>query len=310
VNILLAVDNSPHSQVAVDVLLNRVWPVGSTFRVFCVVERREPTFEAHKREELESLHGQALEAARQFTQGIANRLQKQFPDCKAVSETSFGDCRELILKEVQDWPADLVVVGSHGRRGLPRFFLGSVSQTVLLYGQCSTLIARYQHAHEGVPKFDKNILVALDDTAHSKNALDWVLNMPWPDDARFTLLLVLPPLVDKYYDGIDALYRSALSAGKVEFRQAMQKFLADSAERLETKVGVGKVTTELLEGDPGEVILSMADNWPAGLVVAGCRAHGHMTRFFLGSVSQEVVLQAPCPVEVVKKVPASSGKRE
>jgi nucleotide-binding universal stress UspA family protein len=262
-----------------------------------------------KREEVESFNDKALESARQFTQDIANRLQKRFPDCKTTSEAIFGDSRESILKNVEEWPADLIVVGSHGRRGLPRFFLGSVSQTVLLHGQCSTLIARYQHGHEGLPEFDKNILVAIDDTAHSSSALDWVLSMPWHDEARFLLLSVLPPLVDKYYDGIDALYMSNFSGGRQELREAIQKFLAASALRLEAKFGAGKVKTELLEGDPGEMILTMANSWPAGLVVVGCRAHGHMTRFFLGSVSQQVVLQAPCPVEIVKRAAISAASK-
>ncbi|MBS2008956.1 MAG: universal stress protein, partial [Cyanobacteria bacterium SZAS TMP-1] len=49
-----------------------------------------------------------------------------------------------------------------------------------------------------------------------------------------------------------------------------------------------------------ELILAIATNWPAGLIVMGSRSRGHMTRLFMGSVSQEVVLQAPCPVEVIK----------
>ena len=303
-NILLAVDNSPHSQVAVDVLINRVWPANSTFRVFCAVERREPMFAVMKREDREALHNKALEAARLFTHDIMIRLKKQFPDCDASNEAIFGDSKELILAQVQKWPADLVVVGSHGRRGLPRFFLGSVSQTILLYGQCSTLIARYQQAHEGWPEFDKNILVAIDDTVHSKTAFEWVLNMPWADDAQFMLLSVFRPVVDSA--GFDALYDSSFSRDRI-LREKAQEFLDDCAQRLQSKVSKDKVTTELRDGDPAEVILLMAGKWPSGLLVMGSRSHGHTTRLFLGSVSQEVVLKAPCPVEVVKKAGLSDS---
>lgn len=300
-NILLAVDNSPHSKVAADVVLSRQFPSGSNFKVFCAVERREPVFAVMKSDEANALFNKALVAAKEFTEDVAGRIQSRFPDCKAFSEAIFGDSKESILAQAESWPADLIVVGSHGRHGLPRFFLGSVSQTILLYGQCSTLIARYQKGHEGVPEFDKNILVAVDDTAHSKRAFEWVLNMPWPDEAKFTLLMALPPLVEKHSDGIDALYMRKFSGERLEVRQAAQKFLAERAKILETKVGPEKVTTELREGDAAEVILFMASNWPAGLVVMGSRSHGHTTRLFSGSVSQEVVLQAPCPVEVVKR---------
>ncbi len=299
-NILLAIDNSPHSQVAVDVLMSRTWPDDTTFKVFCAVERREPVFAVMKREEAEAFLNKALHAAEEFTQEIASKLAEKFSKCKAISEAQFGDSKEMLLEKTE-W-ADLIVVGSHGRHGLPRLFMGSVSQTLLLYGQCSTLIARYQQAHSGVPEFDNNILVAIDDTEHSKNALEWVLKLPWPDDARFTLLSVIAAPVDVQTAGVDALYTRADSSERKQMRESTNKMLEECAIRLEEKVGIGKVNTELRKGDSVDIILSMAASIPAGLIVMGSRTRGHMTRFFMGSVSQEVVLKAPCPVEVVKRV--------
>lgn len=299
--ILLAVDNSEHSRVAVDVLLSRLWPCSSSFKVICAVERRDPVFAVMSPDEAESFHKRALEAAQRFTADVAARLQESFPGCDASAESMFGDSKEIILEHIDRWPADLVVLGSHGRHGLPRLFLGSVSQTVLLYGRCSTLIARYQHAHKDLPEFDKNILLAVDDTRHSRDALEWVLQMPWHKETRFTLLSVLAPIVEKYSDGIDALYRRKFSGSRLEARQNAQIFLEECASRLKAKVGDDRVAIEMQEGDPAEVILLMAKSWPSGLIVMGSRSHGQVTRFFMGSVSQEVVLQAPCPVEVVKK---------
>ncbi len=299
-NILLAVDNSPQSKVAIDVLANRVWPDGSVIKVFCALERREPVFAVMSTQEAALFHGKALDAAKQFTESTANFLAEKFPNCTVVSEAMFADSKEVILKQAEQWPADLIAVGSHGRHGLHRLFLGSVSQTVLLYGSCSTLIARYQHAHEGVPEFDKNILLSIDDTVHSKKAKDWVLNLPWDKDTKFMMISTIPSIVDKYSDGIDALYASKYSGDRMELKQSAQKFLDDSATELRTKFGNEAVTTKLLEGDPAELVLSLAREWPAGLIVMGTRSRGHMTRLFMGSVSQEVVLQAPCPVEVVK----------
>lgn len=299
-NILLAIDNSPHSKVAVDVVSSRIWPANSKFKVFCAVERREPVFAVMNQEEADKFHNRALEAAQRFTHETAALLVDRFPNCSVTNEAVFGDSKEMILAQAKQWPADLIVVGSHGRHGLPRFFLGSVSQTILLYAECSTLIARYQNAHQGVPEFDKNILVAMDNTAHSAKAFEWVFGLPWPEGSEFTLITVLPPIADRYSDGIDALYVRKFSGERLEVRQAARKHLDDSARRLESHVGIGKVKTELYEGDPAEIILSKAHGWPAGMVVMGSRCRGHMTRLFMGSVSQEVVLQAPCPVEVVK----------
>ena len=299
-NILLAVDNSPHSQVAVDVVLSRSWPDDTTFKVFCAVERREPVFGVMQREEAEAFLNKALKAATDFTQEIADQLSLQFPNCKAVNEAKFGDSKEIILVE-SSW-ADLIVVGSHGRHGVPRFFLGSVSQTILLYGQCSTLIARYQQAHTGTASFDNNILIAIDDTAHSKDVFEWVMRLPWSDDARFTLLSVISIPDDVQAAGVDALYAKADSIEKKRLTESATTMLEECANRLEDKVGIGKVNIEIREGDPVSIILSTATSIPAGLIVMGSRLRGHLMRFFMGSVSQEVVLKAPCPVEVVKRV--------
>ncbi len=264
------------------------------------MERRDPVFAVLSPGEAASFHNKALEASRKFTAEVAARLQEAFPDCDAIGDSVFGGSKEILLEQIDRWPADLVVLGSHGRHGLPRMFLGSVSQTVLLYGRCSTHIARYQHAHEGVPEFDKNILIPVDDTTHSRDALEWVLQMPWHKETKFTLLSVLTPVVEKYSDGIDALYRRKFSGSRLEARQAAQEFLEECASRLKAKVGGDNVAIEMREGDPAEVILLLAKAWPSGLIVLGSRLHGHVSRFFMGSVSQEVVLQAPCPVEVVK----------
>ncbi len=277
---------------------------GSTFKVFCVVE---PIFAVMKREEARVFDNAALEAAQEFTADIAAELEKKFPHCRAEAEAVLGDSKELILKRMDEWPADLVVVGSRGRQGLPSFFLGSVSQTVLIYGKCTTLIARGQQGNGAGPGIDKHVLVAIDDTVQSRIAFDWVMNLSWPEEAQFKLLLVLPPVVEKYSDGIDALRLNQFSAERTERKQAAERFLSRNASNLGSKVGAKRVTVEFSEGDPGESILSVANSWPAGLLVMGARPHGQMSRLFLGSVSQEVVLQAPCPVEVVKTSITSQG---
>jgi nucleotide-binding universal stress UspA family protein len=54
----------------------------------------------------------------------------------------FGDPRSCILDVAKEWGADLIVLGSHGRRGLDRFLLGSVSETVAVHAPCSVRVVR------------------------------------------------------------------------------------------------------------------------------------------------------------------------
>ena len=50
--------------------------------------------------------------------------------------------KEIILQNAEEWGADLIVCGSHGRRGLSRFMLGSVSEAIAAHAKCSVEIIR------------------------------------------------------------------------------------------------------------------------------------------------------------------------
>ena len=73
------------------------------------------------------------------------------------------------------------------------------------------------------------------------------------------------------------------------------------AQKLEDKFGKGKVTFHVLEGNVRSLILQMAQDWPADLIVIG--AHGQdksILEHFLGSVARAVVSNAMCSVEIVR----------
>jgi nucleotide-binding universal stress UspA family protein len=58
------------------------------------------------------------------------------------SEAILGHAEEVILAAAREWPADLILVGSHGHRAWERFMLGSVSQAVAWHAHCSVEIVR------------------------------------------------------------------------------------------------------------------------------------------------------------------------
>ena len=61
---------------------------------------------------------------------------------KAETAVEVGDIREKIIDAAEEWGADLIVVGSHGRSGIPRFLLGSVAEFVARHAKCSVEIVR------------------------------------------------------------------------------------------------------------------------------------------------------------------------
>ena len=77
-------------------------------------------------------------------QELVERVAKQLRGAgfKAETAVEVGDVRERILDSASEWRADLIVLGSHGKRGLQRFLLGSVAEFVARHARCSVHIIR------------------------------------------------------------------------------------------------------------------------------------------------------------------------
>jgi nucleotide-binding universal stress UspA family protein len=88
---------------------------------------------------LEKAEEEARQQAIAITEKAVARLG---PVVKVHSEVLNGPPTHAILDEAQRWDADLIVMGSHGRRGLTRLLLGSVSQAVASQAPCSVEIVR------------------------------------------------------------------------------------------------------------------------------------------------------------------------
>jgi len=122
--VLLATDGSETSIVAAHALAERPWPEGSEFRIVSV---EEPwVFKPSSMSEAVSGAERVLASA-----GL-----------EATGAVFSGRPKQIILEEAQKWAADLIVVGSHGRRGFKRFLLGSVSEAVAMNAHCSVVVVR------------------------------------------------------------------------------------------------------------------------------------------------------------------------
>jgi nucleotide-binding universal stress UspA family protein len=141
--ILLAIDDSKSSQAAMQSVMAMAWPPGTEIKVLNVVEppsllmEREmsgpdPEFEEvwkALREQAKDLVAKATEALRKPGWNISPALEE-------------GDPKSKIIDLANEWHADLIVVGSHGRKALHRFLLGSVSEAVARHAHCSVEIIR------------------------------------------------------------------------------------------------------------------------------------------------------------------------
>ncbi len=81
------------------------------------------------------LHAEMRRRAQELVDRARVRLEAAH--VRVRGELYEGDARELILRCADDWQPDVIVVGSHGRRGLERFLLGSVAEGVVRHAPCS-----------------------------------------------------------------------------------------------------------------------------------------------------------------------------
>jgi nucleotide-binding universal stress UspA family protein len=138
--IFLAVDDSKYSQAAIQSVLQKVHPQDTEVRVLHVLE---PIPEAHwsSNHVYTEMMAQRRQDATEMVKRAAESLKVVgFKTCSYALES--GIPKVVIIEDAKKWGADLIVVGSHGRTGLDRFLLGSVSEAVARHAACSVEIVR------------------------------------------------------------------------------------------------------------------------------------------------------------------------
>lgn len=143
--ILLAVDGSTFSDAAVSEVARRPWPAGSEVRIISAAEAAHiPAPVPHGAADFyaEDLK-HAREHARLAVDLAASKLSGEAGAAlRITTDAPTGTAKEVILREAEEWGADLIVVGSHGRGFWKRLLLGSVSQAVAAHAPCSVEIVR------------------------------------------------------------------------------------------------------------------------------------------------------------------------
>ena len=141
--ILLAIDESKFSEAAVQTLVRQGPSAGSDVRVLHVIEPTPLSLDGQVwgyALDLTAVLVEQRKAARELVTQAAEKLRAAgWTVSTAVEE---GDPKTHILDRAAEWKVDLILVGSHGRKGLDRFLLGSVSESVARHAHCSVEIVR------------------------------------------------------------------------------------------------------------------------------------------------------------------------
>ncbi|HUL71633.1 MAG TPA: universal stress protein [Vicinamibacterales bacterium] len=207
-----------------------------------------------------------------------------------------GQVVQEILQQARALPADLVVMGTHGRSGFERLLLGSVTERVLRKASCPVLTVppRSPAAPEHPAPF-RHILCPVDFSPASLNGLRYAISLAEESGGQLVLLHVLDWPVDRPDPAgagveLHAHRRRLQDEALHELHVAVPEEARDWCTPTEV-VGVGK---------PYDVILATARERRADLIVMGVHGRHAMELHVFGSTTDHVVREATCPVMTIR----------
>jgi len=205
-----------------------------------------------------------------------------------------------IVTVAGELPADLVVMGTHGRAGIPRWVLGSVAETVLRRVQCPVLtVPAHAPEHPGA-LFFKTILCATDFSPASAAAVGYAVSLAVEAEARLTLAHVLDP--EKLRG---AEHHHDRDGRRLDFERAARSMLRSQLQK-HPPDGFSSETA-VAWGAPASEILKLASARNAGLIVMGVHGRSLLDLMAFGSVTHDVVREAACPVLTVRPPGGRNG---
>lgn len=199
-----------------------------------------------------------------------------------------------------EMPADLVVMGTHGRSGPERFLLGSVAEKLSHRLPCPVMTVSHEEgrAFEG-PSLIGRILCATDFSENSERASRLALSLAASLGARVTLLHAIEHLPDLG----EARYRMVVPDVEPllkEIERAASERLGKAADALKGEFADVEVTARLGAGRAYREIVRAADDERADLIVIGAQGHGLLEHLLSGSNAQQVIRTATCAVLTVR----------
>ena len=150
-NVLLAIDGSPHSEAAIAEVARRSWRDGTAIEILTVIHASAPLAidpvlvmaAAH----VEQIEEQRRRAAT-LVSAACDRIDGENWGMQVTTKILEGNPKDVILDEARERGADLIVMGSHGYGRLRRMVLGSVAGAVVANAPCSVQVVRDKHAFE------------------------------------------------------------------------------------------------------------------------------------------------------------------
>jgi len=245
------------------------------------------------RDSVTVVEGQTVDALAQEGEDIVEEATKTLDSLGVPSETDVvqGDPAPTIVEYAERYDYDLVVMPTHGREGLSRYLIGSVSEKVVRLSSVPVLTVRMQPDEQLTFPYE-DILIPTDGSTAATHAAEHLVELAAALDATVHVLSV----VDDSALGPDV--RSAVSGEESE--QAATDAVETVVSDAETH-GVTDTVRHIEHGTPAEEILDCIESNDIHAVGMGTTGKRGTDRILLGSVAEKTVRSAPVPVMTVTK---------
>lgn len=205
-----------------------------------------------------------------------------------------------ILGYAEEHEIDLIILGTQGRQGSERFLIGSTAEKIARFARCPVLTVG---PHGGrVAALARRILVPVDFSEPARVALREGRRLAARYRAKLFVAHVIEPVIRPvFYSDHPEVLRLNVSHIEERASEELDRFCA------ETKGPDVPTLCRVLHGRPGREVAAFAREEDVHLIVQGSRGLTGVEHVLLGSVAQEVIRYAPCPVLTVKHPPHDAG---
>ena len=210
------------------------------------------------------------------------------------SEVVIGSIDVEIHKALKKTKSDFVVMGTHGRRGLERWILGSEADRMLRSCPVPLLTMSVAKGARALPPAIRSIVVTTDFSEGTAEALKYAFSLAQECRARLTLLHVVDQVT------VESSVKSSLPTIDA-IRRQLDKLVPDEVRPRR------EVTTRVEVGVPYSTVLAIQKSEKADLLIMNVHGKSLIDRALLGSTAERVVRAAVCPVLLI---PPFIGKRK
>ncbi|MEF8789605.1 MAG: universal stress protein [Haloarculaceae archaeon] len=243
------------------------------------------------RDSVTVVEGRTVDALEQQGEDVVDEAAKTLDTLGVAYDTDVvqGNPAPTIVDYAERYDQDLIVMPTHGREGLSRYLVGSVTEKVVRLSSVPVLTVRMRPDETLVFPYE-DVLVPTDGSPAATYAADHVLSLAASLDATVHVLSV----VDDSVLGLDV--RSTVSGEESErvATEAVEEVVSQAEAR-----GVTDTVGSVERGSPVEEILDYIDSNDVHVVGLGTTGRTGTDRILLGSVAEKTVRAAPVPVMTV-----------